>query len=77
MIARMLIRLIDGYQALFSWRPSPCRFVPSCSNYASEAIDRHGARRGMLLTAKRLGRCHPWGKHGEDPVPLAHVVGKV
>ncbi len=47
-----------------------CRFTPTCSAYAQEAISRHGALRGMWLALKRLGRCHPWGGCGEDPVPL-------
>ncbi|MPY93010.1 MAG: membrane protein insertion efficiency factor YidD [Acidimicrobiia bacterium] len=66
---RLLIRAVEGYQALFSWRPSPCRFVPSCSHYALEALEVHGAWRGARLALRRLGRCHPWGAHGPDPVP--------
>jgi len=46
-----------------------CRFTPSCSSYAQEAIIRHGLARGTLLAISRIGRCHPWGKHGFDPVP--------
>ena len=49
--------------------PPSCRFLPSCSAYAIEALTRHGAIRGGWLAAKRLGRCHPWGGHGYDPVP--------
>ena len=67
--ARTLIRAVEWYQALFAWRPSPCRFVPSCSNYALEALEVHGAWRGSGLALRRLGRCHPWGAHGPDPVP--------
>lgn len=63
---RALVRL---YQLLRQGRPSPCRFVPSCSTYAVEALEAHGALRGVWLTARRLGRCHPWGGHGYDPVP--------
>lgn len=48
---------------------SHCRHIPSCSEYALEAIETHGAMRGSLLTARRLSRCHPWGTHGYDPVP--------
>ena len=46
-----------------------CRFTPSCSQYALEALDHHGTCRGSLLTVKRLCRCHPWGGAGYDPVP--------
>ncbi|MDP9075228.1 MAG: membrane protein insertion efficiency factor YidD [Actinomycetota bacterium] len=67
--ARLLIGLIHLYQAARHGRPSPCRFVPSCSVYGVEALQRHGAGRGLWLTARRVGRCHPWGGHGADPVP--------
>ena len=50
-------------------RPSPCRYDPSCSTYALEALERHGAARGTWLTLRRLARCHPWGGMGWDPVP--------
>ena len=67
--ARVLMVGIRGYQRVFAGRPSPCRFVPSCSNYGLEAIDRHGAVRGSWLTVRRIARCHPWGGSGFDPVP--------
>jgi len=51
---------------------SQCRFSPSCSAYALEAIARHGACAGTWLALKRVGRCHPWGGCGEDPVPRRH-----
>jgi putative membrane protein insertion efficiency factor len=67
--ARLALGAVRLYQAARSGRPSPCRYVPSCSNYAIEAIERHGALRGGWLGARRIGRCHPWGGHGVDPVP--------
>ena len=67
--ARTLLGLVRGYQALVDGRPSPCRFVPTCSSYALDSLDRHGAVRGSWLVLRRLGRCHPWGGHGWDPVP--------
>lgn len=68
-VARMLLALIHLYQRVTSGRPSPCRYWPSCSNYAAEAVERHGAARGSWLAARRVSRCHPWGGHGVDPVP--------
>jgi len=50
--------------------PATCRYWPSCSAYAEEAFTRHGAIEGLRLTVSRLLRCHPWGGHGFDPVPL-------
>ena len=63
------IALIRGYQVARAGRVSLCRFTPSCSQYALEAIDRHGARRGIVLAARRLARCRPGGPFGLDPVP--------
>jgi putative membrane protein insertion efficiency factor len=61
---------IRAYQLLVSpVLPPSCRFLPSCSDYAREAILRHGARRGLVLAIRRLARCHPWGGSGWDPVP--------
>ena len=68
-VARLLRALVRGYQVAFSWRPSPCRFTPTCSAYAIEALEVHGALRGAALAVRRLGRCHPWGRYGFDPVP--------
>ncbi len=68
--AFLLLALIRAYQLLVSPFMAPhCRFTPSCSAYAREAISRHGACRGSWLAVKRLARCHPWGGMGDDPVP--------
>ena len=66
---RVLLRSINLYQRLTAHRPSPCRYVPTCSEYAREALETHGAARGTWLTARRLSRCHPLGGFGFDPVP--------
>lgn len=70
-LARLMRTCVRGYQAVAADRVSPCRFVPSCSTYAVEAIEAHGGLRGGWLTTRRLCRCHPWGGHGYDPVPSA------
>ncbi|MDE2281441.1 MAG: membrane protein insertion efficiency factor YidD [Actinomycetales bacterium] len=67
----VLARSITAYQRVTSGRPSPCRFYPSCSNYALEAIEVHGAWRGVLLAVRRVSRCRPLGPHGVDLVPEA------
>jgi putative membrane protein insertion efficiency factor len=67
--ARALRGGVRLYQKVTAGRPSQCRFVPSCSNYALDALEQHGAVRGSALTVRRLFRCHPWGGHGWDPVP--------
>lgn len=67
---RVLIALIRWYQrAISAHTVARCRFSPTCSQYAIEAIDRFGAARGSWLAFKRLLRCNPWGGHGYDPVP--------
>lgn len=67
---RILLTLIRAYQATLSpVMPSPCKFYPSCSRYAYEAIELHGARRGALLALKRLLRCRPFSQGGVDFVP--------
>ena len=68
-VARAASRLVRGYQRAREGRPSPCRFTPSCSDYALDALSAYGATRGGWLTVRRLARCHPWGGHGWDPVP--------
>lgn len=67
--ARVLTLAIRSYQLARMGRVSPCRFTPTCSHYAAEAVQRHGARRGLALTVRRLGRCRPGGPGGYDPVP--------
>lgn len=68
--ARLLIGLVKGYQYIISpMLPPACRFYPSCSHYAAEALARHGAIRGSVLAVWRVGKCHPFHPGGEDPVP--------
>ena len=70
MLRRILIGVIRVYQIGISpSTPATCRFTPTCSAYAIEAIGTHGVARGGWLTVKRVGRCHPWGGFGMDPVP--------
>ena len=72
LVRAALLALIRLYQLTLSpWLGNPCRYEPTCSRYAADAIERHGAIRGVWLAAKRLGRCHPWGSSGYDPVPVA------
>jgi len=69
-LAKPLIGLVRLYRLLFSpWLGSNCRYQPTCSSYAIEALQVHGVVRGSWLAAKRIGRCHPWGGSGYDPVP--------
>ena len=67
---QLLVVLIRGYRLLVSpVLPASCRFLPTCSHYAEEAILTHGAMRGGWLAVCRIARCHPWGGCGFDPVP--------
>ena len=67
---RLLLALIRGYRFVLSpWWGRQCRFLPSCSEYASEASERHGSVEGSWLAMRRIGRCHPWCPGGFDPVP--------
>lgn len=70
MTQRLLIAAIRLYQGYSVRRPPVCRFHPTCSEYASEAIHVHGARRGTALAVRRVVRCRPGGRHGFDPVPI-------
>ena len=67
---RLGVVLVRAYQLLLSpFSGGACRFTPSCSEYALEAIQVHGLGRGLLLSLRRVGRCHPLGSSGFDPVP--------
>ena len=69
-LAKPLIGLVRLYRLLLSpWLGSNCRYQPTCSSYAIEALQVHGAIKGGWLALKRIGRCHPWGGSGYDPVP--------
>ena len=75
LIARVLLVVIGAYQRFISPLFGPrCRFHPTCSAYAAEAIVQHGAARGSWLALKRIGRCHPWNAGGLDPVPERKVA---
>jgi putative membrane protein insertion efficiency factor len=66
---RLAVGAVRAYQGARMGRQSPCRFTPTCSEYAAVAMSRHGFFVGMRLTLGRLGRCQPWGAFGFDPVP--------
>ena len=74
MIKRILtfpfLLLIRFYQVAISpYTPASCRYSPTCSHYAIEALEVHGLFKGSLLAIKRISKCHPWGGNGYDPVP--------
>ena len=74
-IARVLLGVIGAYRRFISPLFGPrCRFHPTCSAYAAEAVVQHGAARGSWLALKRIGRCHPWNAGGLDPVPERKVA---
>ena len=66
----LLIKIIRLFQAVTVRRLPVCRFDPSCSSYAIEAVSQHGASKGAWYAMRRIARCHPWGGWGYDPVPL-------
>ena len=69
-----LLILIRAYQLIISpLLGSNCRFMPTCSEYAMESLRSHGLIKGIYLTVKRIGKCHPWGGHGYDPLPTKKV----
>lgn len=78
LLQHILIGLLRGYRALispalaglFGGMGFGCRFAPTCSQYALEAVRLHGAVRGSIFALRRIGRCHPWGGAGDDPVPV-------
>lgn len=71
-MARIFALPIRAYRLVLSpWVGMHCRYQPTCSAYALEALERHGALRGTWLAARRILRCHPWGSSGFDPVPEA------
>ena len=79
-LGRLLARPLLGAVWLYRRGVSPllglnCRFVPSCSEYAAEALRQHGGIKGSWLALRRIGRCHPWGGSGYDPVPPARGTG--
>ncbi len=68
---------VRAYRLLFSpWVGRGCRYDPTCSAYAMEALEKHGGLKGSWLAAKRVGRCHPWGGHGVDDVPAPNKKPK-
>ena len=70
LLAKPLIGLVKLYRlAISPWLGGNCRFQPTCSTYAIEALQIHGVFRGTWLAARRISRCHPWGGSGYDPVP--------
>ncbi|NDK55158.1 membrane protein insertion efficiency factor YidD [Pontibacter fetidus] len=70
LLKKLLLGLIWVYRHMISpLKPATCRYTPTCSTYALQAVTKHGPFKGGWLALKRIGRCHPWGSSGYDPVP--------
>ena len=72
-VGRLMVSVVRAYQLARAGRPTGCRYLPTCSEYAIEAIGAHGTARGSVLALRRLSRCTPWGGHGIDPVPTGRT----
>jgi putative membrane protein insertion efficiency factor len=73
MARRLVLVLLSGYKRFVSpFLPPACRFQPTCSEYAAQAVERHGVARGLWLGVRRLARCHPFSRGGFDPVPAVN-----
>lgn len=80
-LAAWVVASLNAAIRLYQWLLSPllganCRYAPSCSEYAREALAKHGVRAGLWLALKRLARCHPWGGSGHDPVPKRKLTAE-
>ena len=72
-----LLIIIKAYQVIISpILGNNCRFLPTCSEYAVESLKAYGLIKGVFLTVKRIGKCHPWGSHGHDPLPSKIIENK-
>lgn len=78
-LSGLLLFIFRFYRyAISPFTPASCRHLPTCSNYAAEAVKKHGPFRGTILAARRLSKCHPWGTSGYDPVPDVFIkTGKL
>lgn len=73
-LKKLLLKIIDIYQHIPGPWHNRCRFTPTCSNYMKDAINKYGAYKGLKLGIKRIFKCHPFGPHGYDPVPIKEEV---
>ena len=72
-----LLIIIKAYQIILSpILGNNCRFLPTCSEYSIESLKAYGLIKGIFLTVKRIGKCHPWGSHGYDPLPSKNIKNK-